>query len=60
MKYIVIAVFLISSVLSAPAPQDDIDQSQNNNLNQQGNPNTVQVVRYFFDWYPNNEGYRYT
>lgn len=59
MKYIVIAVFLISSVLSAPLPQDEVEDApaQSNSV-QQGNGNNI--VRYFFDWYPDNEGYRYT
>lgn len=60
MKYLVILAFLISSVFSAPAPQDDVEDQPQNNFVQQGNSNTVQIVRYFFDWYPDNEGYRYT
>jgi hypothetical protein len=60
MKYLVIAVFLISSVLSAPAPQDEVeDSTAQNNFAQQGSAGP-QIVRYFFDWYPDNEGYKYT
>lgn len=59
MKYLVIAVFLISSVLSAPAPQEDVEDQPQNNVVQQGSAGP-QIVRYFFDWYPDNEGYRYT
>lgn len=59
MKYLVIAVFLISSVLSAPAPQEDVEDQPHNNLAHQGSAGP-QIVRYFFDWYPDNEGYKYT
>lgn len=53
MKYIIVAVVLISGVLSAPAPQESSPVSQVANV-------AATIVRYFFDWYPNNEGYRYT
>ena len=54
MKYIIVAIVLISGVLSAPAPQESSAVSQ------VVNQAAATIVRYFFDWYPNNEGYRYT
>ncbi|XP_070509139.1 larval cuticle protein 65Ag1-like [Chironomus tepperi] len=53
MKYIIVAVVLLSGVLSAPAPQESSPASQVVSA-------AATIVRYFFDWYPNNEGYRYT
>jgi len=53
MKYIIVAIVLISGVLSAPAPQESSAVSQVADA-------AATIVRYFFDWYPNNEGYRYT
>lgn len=63
MKYLVIIAFLISTVLSAPAPQDNFDDQPAQSFAQSGN--NVEIVRYFFDWYPDEEdgtpsGYRYT
>lgn len=55
MKYLVIAAFIISSVLSAPAPQDFADQPAQNFA-----ANSVQVVRYFFNWLDDDQGYQYT
>jgi hypothetical protein len=57
MKYLVILAFLISSVLSAPAPQDFEDQPQSSS---QAVGNSAQIVRYDFEWYPDGDGYRYT
>lgn len=59
MKYFVIIALLISSALSAPAPQDFEDQPAEQNFAHAAS-NTNQIVRYFFEWYPDNEGYKYT
>ena len=60
MKYLVILALIISSALSAPAPQDIEDQPAGQNSFAQSASNAIQIVRYFFEWYPDNEGYKYT
>ncbi|KAG5679974.1 hypothetical protein PVAND_009509 [Polypedilum vanderplanki] len=51
MKFIIVVSVLFSAVLCAP---QNFDQQQNS-LQQ-----ASQIVRYFFEWYPNQEGYKYT
>jgi hypothetical protein len=53
MKILLVASVLLTGVLCAPQALDQ--QNFNSAANQ-----VSSIVRYFFDWYPNGDGYKYT
>lgn len=55
MKNVIAAIVLISGVLSAPAPQE----SQSRQV-RQAEVSQPSIARYFFNWYPDGEGYQWT